>query len=480
MQEPQTQNICHRCVRDTHLANQIFHGGVLSQCSYCYELRQTFPLDDLADRIHDVVQRHFYLRPNHPVDMDEFIDIAMGLDWEPKGCPPGDLVAEIAGLDQEIADDVVQHLSDVYAYRIVRDGGEDPYNYEARYERLGPDTGPFWSIWDGVPSSIQHQARFFNSEAERVLRQLFAELEALRTSAGESVIQIIGLIGDSPSIWRARKAASDSQLKNILANPAKEMGPPPPERALAGRMNAAGIPVFYGALDQNTCIAEVRPPVGSYVVTGQFELLKPVRLLDLTLLQDVAIETTYFDPEYGDRSNRVAFLKQLGQELTKPVMPDDETREYIATQVIAEFLAHKMEPQIDGIFFRSAQTDPPGENIVLFNHACRVETFEVPQGVNVEVGLHTRAEDDGDYDGEQVVDIWEFVEHALETPNDAETGEDIEPPEDKVVDQAAPYPDPTLRLDVDGLVVHEIKAVKPEYTTMKTERHRDARPLLPP
>ena len=35
-------------------------------------------------------------------------------------------------------------------------------------------------------------------------------------------------------------------------------------------MNAAGISVFYGAMEEETCIAEARAPVGSYVVIGRF------------------------------------------------------------------------------------------------------------------------------------------------------------------------------------------------------------------
>ena len=322
MEHQQIRNVCHRCVRDTYLANQLVNHGELRACSYCFEHRNTFALDELAGRIDEVINRYFQLTPNGPVEPDEFMDIALGLDWERKGYSPNDLVAEVAGVDQEIADDVVQLLSGAHGYRLARSGGEDPYHYEARHEELGPDTGPFWSIWESVPNSIQHRARYFNTDAEFVLAHLFSELRALRTRAGESVVQIIGADTDDTFIWRARRAGSEGQLKTILANPTSEMGPPPPERTPAGRMNAAGIPVSYGALDKDTCIAEIRPPVGSYVITGKFELLKDVYLLDLNLLQDVTIETSYFDPEYADRSNRVAFLKQLGRELTKPVMPE--------------------------------------------------------------------------------------------------------------------------------------------------------------
>ena len=463
MEEHQAKYACHRCVTDTDLATQLLDGGQLRLCSYCGERRQTFPLEEMAARIHEVVQQHFQLTPDHPDSPDEWYAVKLEHDWERRGCSPNDLIAEIAGLEQEIADDIVQHLSDIHSYRTVSHGGEDPYGIEARYEESGPDAGPFRIIWDNVPTSIQHQVRFFNTEVEDVLNRVFTELNILQTTAGEPVLEVIGYDGDSTIIWRARRAESRSQLQKILADPSSQMGPPPPATTPAGRMNPAGIPVFYGALDQDTAIAEIRPPVGSYVVTGKFELLKPVRLLNLSLLQDIIIEKRYFEPDYAERANRVAFLKQLAHELTKPVMPEDEPTEYTATQVIAEYLAHKAQTKLDGILFRSAQTYPTGENIVLFNHSSSVEKFPVPASDDVEVGIHNAYDDEES----RMVTIWESIEP--DDPAIAPPPEDQDQPDTGAGPSA---PDPTLRLDVDGLIVHEIKAMKPDYESLQTKRYR--------
>ena len=474
MDEHQSKYVCHRCVRDTYLATQLLHAGQTRLCSYCGERRQTFPLEEMAARIHEVVQQHFRLTPNYPDDPDGWYAVRFEHEWERRGCSPNDIIAEIAGLEQDIADDIVQHLSDIHSYGMVRHGDEDPYGLEARYEECGPDAGPFRIIWDNVPTSIQHQVRFFNTEAESALNRVFRELDTLSTAAADSVFEVIGNDGDTTVIWRARRAGSRSQLQKILANPTSEMGPPPPAITPAGRMNSAGIPVFYGALDQDTAIAEIRPPVGSYVVTGKFELLKPVSLLNLSLLQDIIlqdiiVEKRYFEPDYAERANRVAFLKQLAQELTKPVMPEDEPTEYTATQVIAEYLAHKAQIKLDGISFRSAQTDPPGQNIVLFNHSSSVESYPVPPRNDVVVGIHNRYDDYGHPKGSRLVAIWEFTEP--EPPEDAPRAEDPDQPD---TSPEPPRPYPTLRLDVHGLAVHEIKAMKPDYESMETFRYRDS------
>ena len=148
-------------------------------------------------------------------------------------------------------------------------------------------------------------------------------------------------------------------------------------------MNAPGIPVFYGAFDEGTSVAEVRAPVGSHVVVARFELLRTVRLLDFDTLAKVYVECSHFDPNYGEHQGRRAFLRELVREVSMPVMPQDETFEYLPTQAVAEYLANKTKPPLDGIVFRSTQTGQTGRNVVLFNHACGVLPSSLPDGTDV-------------------------------------------------------------------------------------------------
>ena len=76
-------------------------------------------------------------------------------------------------------------------------------------------------------------------------------------------------------------------------------------------MNAEGIPVFYGALEDETCVSEVRAPVGSFVVLVKFDLLKPIRVLDLEALSKVYSEYSHFDPNYIEKRNRERFLARI-------------------------------------------------------------------------------------------------------------------------------------------------------------------------
>ena len=244
-------------------------------------------------------------------------------------------------------------------------------------------------------------------------------------------------------------------------------------------MNAQGIPVFYGAMDPRTCVSEVRAPVGAHVVVGRFDLLRSVKLLDLDALSNVYAGGSYFDPDYSEREGRAEFFRHLVSEISRPVMPQDEALEYLATQAVAEFLAHKVDPRLDGIIFHSSQTGGDGRNVVLFNHARGVEPHSLPEGTSMEVRLPPRGLDDSDdwYGG---IVVWETVPSNLpEVESAAPKGEERRGPirilmEDGP-DEVEEEEEPTLRLDINSLEVLVMEAVA--YTTkeLSVSRHRQTK-----
>ena len=76
-------------------------------------------------------------------------------------------------------------------------------------------------------------------------------------------------------------------------------------------------------------------------------------------LAEVYVEGSHFDPDYAVHEGRGAFLRRLVREISQSVQPQDEEFEYLATQAVAEYMANKVDPLLDGILFRSTQTVPP-------------------------------------------------------------------------------------------------------------------------
>lgn len=191
-------------------------------------------------------------------------------------------------------------------------------------------------------------------------------------------------LGAAKILFKSGPSNYDSaeNLEEALCRPDKHLGTPPARFASAGRMNARGIAVFYGASEEGVALAEVRPPVGSKVAVARFDLTRPLRLLDLTAIDGVKDGGSIFDPTLRQRLERVAFLRTLGERMSRPVMPDDEAFDYLATQAVADFLATENEPQLDGIVFASAQA-MTGRNVVLFREAARIEELPFPDGTTI-------------------------------------------------------------------------------------------------
>jgi hypothetical protein len=97
-------------------------------------------------------------------------------------------------------------------------------------------------------------------------------------------------------VYRARAFYNRADIEKTLCNPEVLLGPPPSSKTKAGRMNPAGIAFFYGANDPDVALSEVRPIVGSSVLVARFEILRPMRILNLDMLQYLIEEGSYFDP----------------------------------------------------------------------------------------------------------------------------------------------------------------------------------------
>ena len=289
-------------------------------------------------------------------------------------------------------------------YHALKDGEEEPYASDACYEERASDNGNFHETWVAFRNEIRSRVRFFSTYAEEALAHVFGDLNTHKGFQNKPVIREVSRDDANGYFWRGRLAQSPKELKEILESPARKIGPPPPRRTRGGRMNPSGIPVFYGALKPDTCVAELRAPVGSHVVLGKFELLRTVKLLDFVMLMEIYVDVSHFDPDFEIRYGRAAFLRSLVSEICRPVMPLDEAFEYLASQVVAEYLATKLDQRLDGIIFPSSQAGG-GQNVVLFNHACGVAPDELPKGTDVKVYVsrrHHQDDDEGDDDNDYI------------------------------------------------------------------------------
>ena len=443
--------ICHQCIGEMFLRNELAQQGNTVSCKFCGETQAGLTLEDLAERIHTAVSDHFDLTSDQPSDgYDYFLD-SEGR-WERRGDPAKDVIAEIGRLEIEVAEEVTEFLSARYGYRALREEGrEDPYGSEAMYETAGPRDEIFHRKWADYCREVQSESRFFSLKAESLLKDIFGDLNTHQTVSGLPVIREIGPGTDTPFVWRARLAEKDDQIIEILKSPARRVSSPPTRKAKGGRMNAWGISVFYGAFDKKTCVAEVRPPVGSKVVVAKFLPLRTLRLLDFDALAEIDDSGSYFDPGYAERRGRASFFDWLVTEISRPVMRDEEEFEHIPTQAMAEYLASRVFPRLDGIIYRSTQVGGRNQNLVLFKHASRVELKDVPPRDRVEVYLHSVWDDE--------ITVFERDEPSTTSPaffgDDEEFGREV---------------DPALRLEPSKVLVLDITGTDYNYDPINVRR----------
>jgi hypothetical protein len=129
-------------------------------------------------------------------------------------------------------------------------------------------------------------------------------------------------------------------------------------------MNVDGVAVFYGALESETCLAELRPTIGGESAVITVRTNKALRLLDFTKIKDSGRVLSYFQPDLNEQAEKNIFLRQLGSLISQPVRPGREA-DYLITQTMAEYLAHVHATPFDGLLYKSVQKKG-GTNIVLF------------------------------------------------------------------------------------------------------------------
>ncbi|MDH4120713.1 MAG: RES family NAD+ phosphorylase [Deltaproteobacteria bacterium] len=462
--------VCSDCIGNELLKEEVQTEGTKGSCSYCGKKKKGILISDLAEKVESVIDDFFQLTDEDPTG-DEFIREMNGYMWERSGEEVNLVIQEIAEIEEEIAEDVRDYLELKNCdRRDARDGIENPFSASAHYEHVGPDTWYFKETWSSFKRHIRTEARYFSRKAEYALRHIFYNLTNLVSVTGEKPVRVIEPGEKGSQIYRARMAESDHMLKTILSDPTRELGPPPSRKARSGRMNASGISVFYGGMNAETCIAEIRPPVGSQVVVGKFEIIKPIHILNFKVLEEIFVHWNYFDPDLKMKWGSAVFFEELVKELTRPIMPSDEEFEYLPTQVVAEFLAQYVNPKLDGMIFRSSQTNNEGENVVLFQHASIVEQYILPPGCKVSIDMGQVYEDEVD----DSISIYEA--EAEKTNEETPSAEEDSNPLKYLVnltelntlrlrglEDQSPLLPPTLRLDVKGIEVFRITAAK--YTT---------------
>lgn len=465
--------VCFGCVDEEFLKDEILANGSIAECSYCGTSQESYTIATMSERIFEVFEEHYTRTSDQP---DSFQSMMMAdkegtYEFEREGEEVVYAIENAAKIPFAAAQDIQVILEEENAvYDHSQIDGETEFASESHYEEKASSIDAWHQEWSSFERSLKTEARFFSQTASQRLVSVFGAIQTLKTKDGSSPIVDAGPGTGLEGIYRARAFQSEGKLVEAMCRPDRDLGSAPAHLSNAGRMNAKGISVFYGASTGEIALAEVRPPVGSKALVGRFDIIRPLRLLDLPALRHIMERGSLFDPGFGKRLERAMFLRYLSTKMTRPVMPDDEAFEYLPTQAIADFLATQMDPPIDGIIFPSVQAGNDADlNVVLFHKASRVETYEVPKGTKI--------------DGRT------YESHAEGTDDDYSVIEWLPAEDKKKADPLSSWPDfagvinpwveadldgrePALRVDMKSLTVHHVDSVKYGTTDFEVTRSK--------
>lgn len=332
--------VCTRCVDDDALEKIIAESAQEGQeCNFC-ENRPAAPLDVLLEAFMNGISHEYG-------DVDN-----EGVPYE---------TAEGGYHTANITD--TWDIVDEFGYVLVGDGLIDAVQRHLHH-RLWTERN--WAhrrrdevltdSWEQFSYAVKYETRYvfwLRKSPDDEDAEFYGEIPAGRIldHVGR-LIEMAELVRRIPAgtrFWRARTHDGSTEWKSA------DVGTVPKLQAVRGnRMSPAGIPLFYGAADKDTAIAEVSQLQSAHenVTVCQFEIMSDCDVIDFTNIRPVP---SLFDAEWGPVWRQFRFLHHFIERISSPVSRELEQIEYVPTQIVTEyFLKIFGEASIDGIAFNSA------------------------------------------------------------------------------------------------------------------------------
>ncbi|HMG77188.1 MAG TPA: RES family NAD+ phosphorylase [Xanthobacteraceae bacterium] len=367
--EPGEMRVCTHCIGSTHFSKWIAENGKRGKCDFEASHGRTHKvvsIEQFAIEVDAFFRENFQLGEEYPYATED----SEKPNYRQFGKPYEEILAGELECDSEIVDAISKNLPDASHYDIAQ-GDTAFYDDTANYERIADaekrdeeDWKEHWYEnrfsyqWRDFCEVVQYRRRLFN--IKEPLDQLFGA----QSEYEEGAIRPVYPLKTGTKLYRSRLLDNDFTDEQLKDNPARKLGAPPKDKARAGRMNVEYIPAFYGAFCKETAIAEIRPSIGDEVAVGEFVLVRDIRVFDFTA----------FSLRLGDKwrdavsHTRYDFINQMQEEISRPISPFAMQREYIATQIVAEYLREYFA--CDAVIYNSSMhrdEKMDNRNIVILN-----------------------------------------------------------------------------------------------------------------
>lgn len=352
--------VCSLCIGAEAFSEWISERGATGNCYFKeeHQSEKVVSLGELAEHVHDFYSGNYLVGEEYSIppfdDEDSFEREQVGMYWE-------EIITELVDAEDSVHELLIKILpslestgqkpgepsedsmyEDCTRYESVLDRQA---RHENEYNEWLESTTDF--RWSQFCWQVKHQNRMY--KLEKTLNRLFENTPA-------SVIYTLPI---GTVIHRARKYEPYFAKKP----PAEYLWAPPCEKASAGRMNHAYVPIFYGAFSEDCALAEVQPYIGQRVSIGQFIVKKEIQVFDFTVFDGI---TEVKPTSNVSASTRYSVVRHIQELISQPVAPEDRPLEYLPTQFLTEYIREHFEVEAI-IFFSSLRpNDPENRNIAIF------------------------------------------------------------------------------------------------------------------
>lgn len=219
--------------------------------------------------------------------------------------------------------------------------------------------------------SYQRFSRYLLNQKRFILDEEQSEfINEIKSSA----LKYGGILPKNSILYRAqldhtyRKESIRDDKDNIVdyfevPSPCKESRMKPlRDKAIPGRVNTVGIPVFYCSNSEYVALSECRPWVGSLISLARFELRDNLKVINIA---GIVTNNKHYLKEPDSKKKETKVWSDINKAFSFPVTNNSFIDYYVPTQYLSEIFK---DMNYQGIVYRSVfSKDIEQYNIALFD-----------------------------------------------------------------------------------------------------------------
>ena len=327
-------NCCIDCFSDNQIRTIISRLNHEGNCDFCgkknIKVYSVTGNGDIEELIGSVIEVYSVVEPDNT---GKLLNDALYEDWDIFAVPP------------EIIQRLVEALC-VIRFRekpqlfsspmFIPESHDDAYLSEFCITRN--------KSWREFAEAIKYQNRFYNSIFNPDALASFLSYLVKSYPAGTVM-------------YRARISKDKQGFRY------DEMGAPPREKRTAGRVNPEGVGVLYLSSKDITALYEARSNIYDYVTVGNFKLSRDIRVINLAGISSISPFIYKVTNDLQQYAVNQLCLKEIAEDIGKPLRRNDSPLEYLPTQIVSEFIKSQ---GYDGVEYASTMIKD-GYNFAIFD-----------------------------------------------------------------------------------------------------------------